>query len=125
MFLASFHVTILINYVRLNCRIKFYLKTNNAFISSPKARSVKVFRENGVFLYSIGNSPGLAVDRFNNLVVCDLHKARLQIFTREGKFVNIIEGQHTELSEPYSVAASGTGQLFVTDIKKISEQVFL
>ena len=31
---ASFHVTVLINYVRLNCRIKFYLKTNNAFISS-------------------------------------------------------------------------------------------
>ena len=32
MFLASFHITVLINYVRLNCRIKFYLKTNNAFI---------------------------------------------------------------------------------------------
>ena len=32
MFLASFHITVLVNYVRLNCRIKFYLKTNNAFI---------------------------------------------------------------------------------------------
>ena len=31
MFLASFHITVFINYVRLNCRIKFYLKTNNAF----------------------------------------------------------------------------------------------
>ena len=31
-FLASFHVTVLINYLRLNCRIKFYLKTNNAFV---------------------------------------------------------------------------------------------
>ena len=32
MFLASFHITVFINYVRLNCRIKFYLKTNNAFL---------------------------------------------------------------------------------------------
>ena len=32
MFLASFHITLFINYVRLNCYIKFYLKTNNAFI---------------------------------------------------------------------------------------------
>lgn len=109
---------------------------NMFFISSPKEHSVKVFRENGVFLYSICNSPesdggqvsfpvGLAVDRFNNLVVSDFHKARLQIFTLDGKFVNIIEGQHTELREPYSVTASGTGQLLVTDFKKISVQVFL
>ena len=32
MFLASFHSTVLINNVRLNCRIKIYLKTNNAFM---------------------------------------------------------------------------------------------
>ena len=32
MFLASFHITVLITYVRLNCCIKFYLKTNNAFM---------------------------------------------------------------------------------------------
>lgn len=65
-----------------------------------------------------------AVDRFDSLVVCDLRKARLQVFTFDGKFVNIIEGQHTKLREPYSVAASGTGQLFVTDLKKRSVQVF-
>lgn len=58
-------------------------------------------------------------------MVCDLYKAKLQIFTLDGKCVNTIEGQHTELREPYSVAASGTGQLFVTDIKKRSVQVFL
>ena len=32
MFLASFHSTVLINNVRLNCRIKIYLKANNAFM---------------------------------------------------------------------------------------------
>ena len=35
LFLPSFHVTLLVNYVRLNCRIKFYLKTNNAFKMLP------------------------------------------------------------------------------------------
>ena len=31
-FLASFHITVLINCARLNCCIKFYLKTNNTFM---------------------------------------------------------------------------------------------
>ena len=35
-FLTSFHITALINYVRLNCRIRFYLKTNDAFIFPTK-----------------------------------------------------------------------------------------
>ena len=35
LFLPSFHVTLLVNYVRLNCRVKFYLKTNNAFKMLP------------------------------------------------------------------------------------------
>ena len=32
-FLASFHVNVFINYVRLNCRIKFYLNADNAYLS--------------------------------------------------------------------------------------------
>ena len=39
MFLASFHITVFINYVRLNCRINFYLKTNNAFMQKLKCHS--------------------------------------------------------------------------------------
>ena len=34
-----------------------YVMEIRFFISYPTARSVKVFSENGVFLYSIGNSP--------------------------------------------------------------------
>ena len=51
---------------------------NMFFVSYPLAHSVKVFGEDGVFLYSIGtpgygdgqlNFPvGLTVDRFNNLM---------------------------------------------------------
>lgn len=107
---------------------------NMFFVSYPVAGCVKVFSEDGGFLRSIGMSEsydgqltlplGLAIDRFNNLVVCDYVKRRLQIFTVDGKFVNTIEGQHTGLREPYSVAVSSTGQLFVTDLDKNRLHIF-
>ena len=99
---------------------------NMFFVSYPESSIVKVFSENGVFLYNIGPSEsgdghlscpvGFAIDRFNNLVVCDQHKARLQIFTLDGKFLNTIEGQQAGFTGPCSVAVSSTGQLFVTDV---------
>ena len=104
------------------------------FVSYPESSIVKVFSENGVFLYNIGPSEsgdghlscpvGFAIDRFNNLVVCDQHKARLQIFTLDGNLLNTIEGQHTGLTGPCSVAVSSTGQLFVTDLDKSCVYVF-
>ena len=100
------------------------------FVSCYLAGVVKVFNEkDGVFLYSIGisnlSSPvGLEVDRFDNLVVCDRDKARLQIFTLDGKFLNTVEGRHNGLSEPYSIAVSSASQLFVTDYSKHCVHVF-
>ena len=102
------------------------------FVSSETG--VKVFGQDGVFLYNIGNSEsgegplespvGLAIDRFNNLVVCDCDKARLQVFTLDGKYVNSIEGEDTGLSAPHSIVVSGTGLLFVSDISKMCVHIF-
>ena len=100
------------------------------FVSYYLAGIVKVFSEkDGVFLYSIGVSNlstpvGLEVDRFDNLVVCDRDKARLQIFTLDGKFLNTVKGRHNGLSEPYSIAVSSASQLFVTDYSKHCVHVF-
>ena len=100
------------------------------FVSYYLAGIVKVFSEkDGVFLYSIGVSNlstpvGLEVDRFDNLVVCDRDKTRLQIFTLDGKFLNTVKGQHIGLSEPYSIAVSSASQLFVTDYSKHCVHVF-
>ena len=68
---------------------------NMFFVSYPWAGNVKVFTENGMFLKSIGGLEsdngqlsrpvGLAIDRFDNLVVCDYDKARLQIFNPEAE----------------------------------------
>ena len=85
--------------------------------SNPYLKRVKVFREDGVFLYEInlGNSSGhIAIDRFNNLVVCGGDRGKLEIFKLDGTLVNKVEG-YTEHIFPFSIAVSGTGQLFVTD----------
>ena len=95
---------------------------------------VKVFSKDGVFLYNIGNSEtgegplkspvGLAIDRFNNLVVCDCQKAKLQVFTLEGKYVNAIEGEDTGLSAPHSIVVSRSGRLWVSDVNKMCVHLF-
>ena len=106
---------------------------NRLFVSYVDVNNVYVFNDNGVFLYSIGtsetgdellNSPvSLAVDRFNNLVVCD-QKAGLQIFTVDGKFLSKIERLHSGFNSPNSVAVSSNGQLFVTDKNENCVHVF-
>ena len=105
------------------------------FVSYYLESDVKVFSKNGKFLHSICNNEpgdgqtsapaGFAIDKFNNLVVCDRWKSDgFHIFTLKGKFVNTIEGQHTELSAPRSVAVSSTSQLLVTDVSKNCVHVF-
>ena len=105
------------------------------FVSYYLESDVKVFSKNRKFLHSIWNPEsgcqqtsvpaGFAIDKFSNLVVCDRWKSDgFHIFTLKGEFVNTIEGQHTELSAPRSVAVSSTGQLFVTDVSKNCVHVF-
>ena len=106
---------------------------NRFFVSYIDANNVYVFNDNGEFLYSIGTSEtgdeqldspvSLAVDRFNNLVVCD-EKAGLQIFTLDGKFLSKIEGVHPGFNSPNSVAISSDGRLFVTDKNENRVHVF-
>lgn len=95
------------------------------FVSYQEKHHVKVFNENGVFLYSIGaegcdeeklRSPlGLAIDRFNNLVVCDTRKSRLQVFKTDGRHVSTVRGDSSQLASPHFVAVSRDGYLYVTD----------
>lgn len=85
---------------------------------------VKVFNKDGWFQYSIGGvgcgdgqmsyPTGITIDKFNNLIVCDPSNHRLLVFSLDGKFVNSVLG----LECPGTVAASSTGQLFVTDFTK-------
>ena len=104
-------------------------------MSDPKANCIKVFSEEGKFLYNIGsegsgdgqlNGPaGLAFDKFNNLIVCDGRNRRLQFFRLDGTFVTKIEEHFSKDSRvPFYVAVSNGGRVFVTDYFKDSIHVF-
>ena len=97
------------------------------FVSDVKADCVKMFSEEGKFLYNIGsggfgdgqlNHPvGLVIDKFNNLIVCDTGNGRLQIFGLNGTFVTKIEKPSSEEdSFPWSVAMPDNGNVFATDL---------
>jgi len=91
------------------------------FVSYGEEHCVSVFNDDGTFLYDIGaqgisterlNSPlGLAIDKFNNLIVCDSNAGRLQVFTLEGSYVTTITG----FGSPQFVALSKDGHMYVAD----------
>ena len=95
------------------------------FVSYPKRHCVKAFSHDGDFLYDIGTEgseqeqldkpQGLAIDRFNNLVVCDSNKSCLQVYKPDGRHVATVEGENSKLISPQFVAVSKNGHLFVTD----------
>ena len=69
------------------------------FVSYPDANRVMVFNNAGEYLYDIGSKEsgdgqfscptGLAIDKFDRLIVCNADNDRLQLFTLDGKYVAI------------------------------------
>ena len=92
----------------------------NFFVSYDSLHCVKVFSDIGQLLYEIGCKgtgdgqlrcpEGLAIDKLNNLVVCDKENNRLQLFSLEGKFVNSVT---SEILKPKSVAVAKNGDLLL------------
>ena len=88
------------------------------FVSYDTLHFVKVFSDEGQLLYEIGGKgtgdgqlrcpEGLAIDKLNNLVVCDNENSRLQFFSLEGKFLYSLT---KEISAPRSVAVARNGDL--------------
>ena len=95
-------------------------ETRRYFVSDSKADLVKVFDEEGNFMYEIGrgrllNPFGLAIDKFNNLIVCDAGNKRLKVFTTEGDFLSeTVQCFH----KPRFIAMSNEGEVLVTDYEK-------
>ena len=94
-----------------------------------------VFKNAGEYLYDIGSKgsgdgqflgpTGLAIDKFNRLIVCDEGNRRLQLFTLDGKFVAKVAGSFFDLNSCLvGCAVSNTGHLFVTDYNKHCVYVF-
>ncbi|XP_022809254.1 tripartite motif-containing protein 2-like [Stylophora pistillata] len=95
------------------------------FVSYHLANCIKVFNEEGEFIFNIGcegsgegllNYPcGLVVDAFDNLIVCDNRSNRLQMFTQDGEFLSSF---YQEIQSPWGMAISKTGDLLLTDMGK-------
>ena len=105
------------------------------FVSYPMANRVMVFNNLGEYLYDIGSQgtgdgqfsgpTGLAIDKFDRLIVCDARKRRLQLFTLDGKYVAKVAGSFFDHnSNLLGCAVSNTGHLFVTDLNKHCIYVF-
>ena len=105
------------------------------FVSYPEADRVMVFNNAGEYLYDIGSEGtgdgqlsdpiGLAIDKFNRLIVCDGENMRLQLFTLDGKYVAKVAGSFFDQnSHLVGCAVSDTGHLFVTDKNKHCIYVF-
>ena len=104
------------------------------FASFSFACLVNVFNNAGECLHGIGSfgtgdgqfsSPiGLAIDKFNRLIVCDGGNRRLELFTLDGKYITQIAGSFFEGGDPHSTVISNTGYLFVTDTSRQCVHVF-
>ena len=128
--LQSFHAT--------DCDKSLYCAVyhqDRFFVSDAKANCIKVFSEEGKFLYNIGsegpgdgqlNHPtGVAIDKFNNLIVCDRDNRRLQIFRLDGTFVTKIEEHFSKDGGIlHYVAVSNDGHVLVIDVSNDCVHVF-
>ena len=86
---------------------------------------VMVFNNAGKYLRDIGSKgsgdgqflepKGLAIDKFNRLIICDAGNKRLQLFTLDGKYIAQIAGSFFEGGFPRYAVISNTEHLFVSD----------
>ena len=110
---------------------EFICHHNDKFFASyQREHCVKVFNDKGVFLYDIGSFGtgdgqftrpiGLAVDGFNQLIVCDSGNRRVQVFAVSGKFLySVISTTATKnIKEPWFVTVAANSDVLVSDASK-------
>ena len=100
---------------------------NKFFVLYHPCYYVKVFNNEGLYLYDIGKEEScsgqpfcfgnkLTIDSFNNLIVCDnINNDRLQVFSLDGKFINSF---NVGIKSSWSVAAFEHNKLLVSGYKK-------
>ena len=111
-----------------------FISRTNFFVSYPDANRVMVFNNAGEYLHDIGRKGsddgqfscpiGLAIDKFNRLIVCDGGNRRLQLFTLDGKYIAQIAGRFFAGANPRHAVISNTEHLFVTDSRRHCVHVF-
>ena len=98
---------------------------NKFFVSYPEAHCIKVFDKIGVYLHDIGCEGsndgqfcypvGIVIDKYNQLIVCDVNNQRLQIFTISGMFLSKLQGKYLNTCNPRYAAINNNDNLCVAD----------
>ncbi|KAL9968711.1 hypothetical protein ACROYT_G020829 [Oculina patagonica] len=107
------------------------------FVSDREAHVIKVYNNNGRFLYEFGkrgtgdgelNHPtGLAVDKTGHLLVCSEDNHRVQVFTLDGKFVTKFGEIGEELGQirrPTTASILKSGRIVVCEFGNNRLQIF-
>lgn len=114
---------------------EFVFYHNSMFFASYQREDcVKVFNDDGIFLYDIGNSGsddqnllnpvGLAVDKFNQLIICDTGNYRVQVYTLDGDFLYSITDEIAIIESPWFVTASSNGDVLITDVAVALHRIY-
>ena len=122
---------------RLRMPIDCVCHNSKVFVSDREANLIKVYNNNGRFLYEFGtygtgdgelNHPtGLAVDKMGHILVCSLDNHRVQVFTLNGKFVAKFGEYGKELGQmfnPSSVSVLKSGRIVVCEFANRRLQIF-
>ena len=107
---------------------------NRYFVSDECRNCIKVFSDQGDFLYQFGRKGtgdgefgwpwGLAVDNSGRLVVCDGRNHRIQLFELDGTFCCKF-GRQPSFNYPVSVAVLSDGKLAVTQLNGRNVQLLM
>ena len=104
------------------------------FVSYPESHCIKVYDKAGVYLHDIGCEGsndgqfcypvGIVIDKYNQLIVCDVNNQRLQLFTISGKFLSKLQGEHLKTCNPRYAAINNNDDLYVADSRRGVISVF-
>ena len=107
---------------------------NKFYVSYPEANCIKVFDKTGVYINDIGckgssdrhfNYPiGLVIDKSNQLIVCDVNKQRLQLFTLSGKVLSKVEKESFKDSLLCAAINLNSDTLYVASLWGTNIRVF-
>ena len=118
---------LLLSFVAPNCnnypvRAVYYL--DKFYVSYTRAHCVKVFDKTGIYLHDIGcegpndgqfDCPiGVIIDKYNQLVVCDVNNGRMQFFTLRGTFLSKLWDEY--FSPHYVAINNHDNSLLVADL---------
>ena len=112
---------------RLNNPSRCVCYEEKFIVTDLKNNCVKVFDGKGRFLYKFGekgngdgqlNSPyGFCVDKYGNLLVCDVTNRRIQQFSLEGTFTGETSAKVT-LEGPWGVATMPDDRILISEYHK-------